>query len=391
MTKRVWHCVLAVGVVAGLLGGGALPPGLGQASPVLVGVVAELTGPGATVGANWRDGVLLAVKEINAHGGILGHPVRTTVLDTETQPPVAAAAMRRIAGDHPFVVMGPVYSSSTLVAMKVLQEASIPEFVGSEDDRVVREGNPYIFLTSYTAGGFMQQFTRWIVTHVRPRRVAIIYSNDAFGKSTEASFVADMKPYGVPIVADVATAVGQADFTGELTRIAQAKADTLFVTSHAPENARIVKQIRTLGLSVRIVGASTLMSSDTLQLAGEALDGAAGIVQEESVAPPFRALAARFKAAYGRDPSHDAIKGYLGMQVAKVVATRVKSLEGRALAAALRGITLTPQDDPGILMPLHYNEDGSLDSEAFSVRVAGGQFTVTGQIPPLHPALFVRR
>lgn len=390
MDKRRWSGILALGAVAALVGGLAAPPGHGQAPPILVGIVAELTGPGATVGANWRDGVLLAVREINARGGILGHPVRTTVLDTETQPPVAAAAMRRVVGEHPFVVMGPVYSSSTLVAMKVLQEAGIPEFVGSEDDRVVREGNPFIFLTSYTAGGFMQQFTRWIVTHVRPRRLAVIYSNDAFGRSTEASFAADMKPYGVPIVADVATAVGQADFTGELTRIAQSGADTLFVTSHAPENARIVKQIRTLGLSIRIVGASTLMSSDTLQLAGSALDGAAGIVQEESVAPPFRALAARFKALYGRDPSHDAIKGYLGMQVAKVAAMRVKSTDGRALAAALHGLTLTPQDDPGILMPLHYGEDGSLDSQAFTVQVVGGQFTVTGQLPPLFPARFRR-
>jgi branched-chain amino acid transport system substrate-binding protein len=386
---RAWtRRVRLISIVVAMCWALSLTPGWGQTNTVLVGIVGEITGPGATVGANWRDGALLSIKDVNAHGGILGRQIRAEVLDTQTQPTVAAAALRRIAAEYPFVVLGPVYSSSTLVAMKVLEDAKIPEFVGSEDDHVIQQDNPYLFMTSYSAGGFMRQLTKWIAAEVKPKTIAIIYSNDAAGKSNEAAFVADINPYGVPIAADIATAVGQTDFTGELTRVSQSGADVLFLTSHEAENARIAEQLKTLGLSLRLVGASTLMSADTLQLAGAAMNGAGGIVQEEAVAPPFHSLGAAFRAAYGRDPSHDAIKAYLAIQIARVVADATKTLDTAAFIHQLHGMTMQPAKYPSIPVPIHVGPDGSFDSPAYPIQVQDGRFVVTGQFPPLNPGAF---
>ena len=70
------------------------PPALAQ-SPVKLAIVAEITGGGAPSGTMWRDGVILAVEDINRKVGILGRPLETFVMDTQTDPPTSVAVMRR--------------------------------------------------------------------------------------------------------------------------------------------------------------------------------------------------------------------------------------------------------------------------------------------------------
>jgi branched-chain amino acid transport system substrate-binding protein len=64
------------------------------AEPVTMAIVAELSGAGASSGTNWEKGVLLAVEDINASGGILGRKIETFSLDTKTEAPVSVAAMK---------------------------------------------------------------------------------------------------------------------------------------------------------------------------------------------------------------------------------------------------------------------------------------------------------
>ena len=64
------------------------PPATAQ-GPVKLAVVAEITGGGAPSGTMWRDGVLLAVEDINKKGGILGRPLESFVMDTQTDPPTS--------------------------------------------------------------------------------------------------------------------------------------------------------------------------------------------------------------------------------------------------------------------------------------------------------------
>src|SRR5438093_8659591 len=77
-------------------------------------IVAEITGGGAPSGTMWRDGVILAVEDINKKGGILGRKLETVVMDTQSDPPSSVAVMRRAVSEHPFAVMGSVYSASTV-------------------------------------------------------------------------------------------------------------------------------------------------------------------------------------------------------------------------------------------------------------------------------------
>lgn len=109
---------------------------------VKLGMVAELSGAGAPAGTNWRDGVKIAVEEINAAGGILKKKVEVTDYDTQTDPQVSRAMVQKAIDAGAFAILGTVYSGSTLVNMLVAQQNSTPQFVGSEAPTVVQKGNP---------------------------------------------------------------------------------------------------------------------------------------------------------------------------------------------------------------------------------------------------------
>src|SRR5947208_8287805 len=115
-------------------------PLLAQSPPVKIFGLVELSGTGATSGTNFNDGVKLAVKEINAAGGILGRKIEYMASDTQSQPQIAKALAVKAVDDGAYVVMGPVFSGSILVSMAETKRAGIPNFTGGEAAAITQQG-----------------------------------------------------------------------------------------------------------------------------------------------------------------------------------------------------------------------------------------------------------
>ena len=114
-----------------LLGLAVAQPLLAQNPPIKIAGLVELSGTGATSGTNFNDGAKLAVKEINAAGGILGRKIEYTSSDTQSQPPVCQGARdQKAIDDGAYVVMGPVFSGSIMVSMAETQARRDPQFHG---------------------------------------------------------------------------------------------------------------------------------------------------------------------------------------------------------------------------------------------------------------------
>ena len=101
-----------------------------QQGPVEIVGLVELSGTGATAGTNFDNGVKLAVKEINAAGGLLGRKIAYTSMDTQSQPNVAKGLAQKAVDQGAYVVMGPVFSGSIIVSMAETKKAEIPNFTG---------------------------------------------------------------------------------------------------------------------------------------------------------------------------------------------------------------------------------------------------------------------
>ena len=134
----------------------------------IVGLV-ELSGTGATAGTNFDNGVKLAVKEINAAGGILGRKIQYTSMDTQSAPQTAKALAQKAVDEKAYVVMGPVFSGSFIVSMAETKRAEIPNFTGGEAANITQQGNPYVFRTSFTQSTAMPSSRNISRTPSRPR------------------------------------------------------------------------------------------------------------------------------------------------------------------------------------------------------------------------------
>ncbi|HEX2332623.1 MAG TPA: ABC transporter substrate-binding protein, partial [Burkholderiales bacterium] len=94
--------------------------------------VVELSGTGTTAGTNFKNGVELAAKEINAAGGILGRKIVLENADTQSNPAIAKALTTKAIDNEAYVVMGPVFSGSIVVSMLETRRAEVPNFTGGE-------------------------------------------------------------------------------------------------------------------------------------------------------------------------------------------------------------------------------------------------------------------
>ncbi|MGE0313655.1 MAG: ABC transporter substrate-binding protein [Lautropia sp.] len=356
----------------------------GQSSPIPIAGIAELSGPGATAGTNFNNGVKLAVKEINAGGGLLGRPIAYTATDTQTQPGVAKALAAKAIDDGVPLVIGPVYSGSILVSMGETRRAGIPNVVGGEAAAITQQGNPYVFRCSFTQAAAMPKVVRYFVETLGAKSVAVVFVNNDFGKGGRDVITKALGEAGIKVAADLSTDQGQVDFSSTVLKAKQVNADALFVYLNEEESARLLKELRKHGYDKPIVGETTLANDKVIELAGDAANGVVAHVglTADAPNPTVKAFAQKYQAEFGMKPDHNAMKGYTGMHAAKAIYDRVGKLDPKAFAVAMKGARIAVKDYPGVLFDVRYDDKGDLDRESFFVKVVGGKAEVTQVLKP---------
>jgi len=263
-----------------------------------------------------------------------------------------------------------VYSSSTVANMEVARQAGIPQISGSESVLVVQKGNPNIFLTSFSQQVGFAKLVKWLVEDLKADKIALIYVNNAFGRGGREMFLKFLKDRGKSVVADISTEVQQADFTPELTRVRASGATHVMIYNHEEENARMMIQIRKLGISVETVG-DNLCAQTTIEAGGEALNGAKCHVPMTALSPVpgMVAVGRKFQEKYGRVPDHNAFKAYIGTHLVKAAAERVGALDQARIRDCLHNNLFAAAEEPGLLMDMYMDDKGDADRGSFIVEV----------------------
>ncbi len=354
--------------------------GLAQAQDIKIANIVELSGPGTTAGTLFKNGVELAVKEINAAGGILGRRISVTNEDTQTNPGVAKGLTQKAVDNDVFAIFGPVYSGSIMVSMAESRRGEVPNFTGGEAAAVTQQGNPYVFRTAFGQSISFPKLATFIRS--KAKTVAVIYVNNDFGKGGRDTLTKLLEGSGTRIVADISTDAGQVDFSAAVLRAKQTDADAIFVYTNEEESARALRELRKQGVRKLIIGETTLTGQKVIELAGEAANGAQAHVGLTIDAPQIRAFGAKYKAEYKSDSDHNGIKGYTGVYVLKAAIEKAGRLDRKATAAALRNSCFSAKQHPGILMDVCFDDKGDLDRESFLVEVKNGRAEVIATLPP---------
>ena len=371
------HATFKFLALAGLLALG----GLAQAQAIKIANIVELSGPGTTSGTFFDNGVKLAVKEINAAGGILGKQIDLTSEDTQTNPGVAKGLTQKAVDNNVFAIFGPVYSGSIMVSMAESKRAKVPNFTGGEGAAVTQQGNPYVFRTSFGQSVSFPKVARYIIQ--KSKNLVVIYVNNDFGKGGRDTIRQLLDGSPTKIVADISTDQGQVDFSAAVLQAKRSNADAMFAYVNEEESARLLRELRKQGWDKPIIGETTLTGQKVIELAGDAANGAMAHVGLTVEAPQLKGFGDKYKAAYNSVPDHNGVKGYMGMYTLKAAIDRVGKLDREAVAAALRNTCYDAKANPGILMSVCYDDKGDLDRESFMVQVKAGRDEVVETLPPL--------
>ncbi len=358
-----------------------------QQGPVPIVGLVELSGTGATAGTNFDNGVKLAVKEINAAGGILGRKIEYTSMDTQSAPQTAKALAQKAVDQGAYVVMGPVFSGSFIVSMAETKRAEIPNFTGGEAANITQQGNPYVFRTSFTQSTAMPKLARYIKNDVKAKTIAIVWVNNDFGKGGRDSMTKALEADGIKVVADISTDPGQVDFSSAVLKVKQSNADAVFVYTNEEESARALRELKKQGYDKPIIGETTLTGQKVIELAGEAANGAVAHVglTVDAPQPAIKSFDEKFQKEYKYKSDHNGMKGYSGMYIVKAITEKNGKFDSKAFAKAMHGATLLAKDTPGILLDVHFDDNGDLDRESFLVKVVNGKQQVMSTLPPVKP------
>jgi branched-chain amino acid transport system substrate-binding protein len=373
--------LLAAGLAAGLASSA-----LAQSGDTLkIPGVLELSGGGAISGTNFRDGALLAIDDINAAGGVLGKKLVLETVDTASDPGKARAAVQRALDDKPVVIFGPVFSGSVNATLPMTNEAQVPQIIGGEAANITSQGSKYIFRTSFGQNVSMPKIANYLRDGAKVKNLAIVYVNNDFGKGGRNAIMKELESRGIKVVADLSIEAGQADFAADVVKVKGANADAVFVYLNEEESARFLIEAKKQGLDKPLIGETTLLGQKVIDLAKDAANGVKGHVglTIDAPVPAVAEFAKKFEAKYKYKSDHNGMKGYFAAFMLKAAAEKAGKLEPVAIAAALHGLTISPDKTPGIMIEATWDDAGEIDRISYLAEVKDGKQVITATLPKL--------
>ncbi|MEW6081053.1 MAG: ABC transporter substrate-binding protein [Bacillota bacterium] len=345
--------VLVVTLLASLAGCGQPQPAPeeeeGEEEPVAtesikIGIIAPMTGETPTFGASTRDGVLLAVEEYNAKGGVLGRQIEWVLEDDKGDAVEAANAGRKLVNqDKVVAIIGSVYSVCSLAIAPIAQEAKIPMISPtSTNERVTLTGD-YIFRACFIdpfQGFVMAKFS---TENLQAKTAAVLYDieND-YTKGLAEEFKKHLENMGGTVVAFETHASGDQDFRAQLTKIKAAEPEVLFLPQYYQTAALQAKQVREMGWDVQMLGADGWDSPDLISIAGDAIEGGyhANHYSPDSDTPVAQAFLKAYNDKYGKTPDALAALAYDAALILFEAIEKAGSTEGSAIRDAMAATDL---------------------------------------------------
>ncbi len=315
---------------------------------IKVGVYVDLTGQTSSFGQSTKNGIELAVEEINNAGGINGKKIELIVEDDQGRPEQAKTVVSKLINqDKVRALLGEVASTNSLAAAPVAQEAKIPMITPSSTNPKVTEVGDYISRVCFIdpfQGSVMAKFA----ANTLKAKTAAIFGdvNSDYSKGLTQFFEEEFTKLGGKVVAKEAYTQTDPDFKGQLTKIRNLKPDVIYIPGYYGQVGIIAKQARELDMNMPLLGGDGWDSPELWKLGGAALKNTyiSNHYSAENPAPEIQNFVKAYKAKFNVEPDSLAALAY---DAAKVLADAIKRAGGTD-SAKLRDAINSTKNFPGV-------------------------------------------
>ena len=247
---------------------------------ILIGAFGPTTGPAAYIGLGGRDGMQMAIKEINAAGGINGRKLRVIFEDDGHSPTKALGAVKKLIDqDKVFMVFCAAGSNATVGAIDYIKEQKRIMYVSfASAPAVTWPFNRYLFRGSTTeVPRYGELYSEYIADGLKAKKVAIMNGREEYPKNEGNALASQLKDgYGVDVVARAEFNIGDKDFTPQLLDIRKAAPDVIAFFGNPAEASIALRQAREFGLKQQFFVGATMVDANFINVAKANAEGASG-------------------------------------------------------------------------------------------------------------------
>lgn len=285
-----------------------------NSNEIILGSYSSNTGATASFGTLQRDGISMAIEEINAAGGINGKKIKHINYDNKSDNEETLAVVNRlISQDNVVAVIGEATSGKSKIGAQVAQQNKVVMLSPSATNPEVTKVGNYIFRACFIDPFQGYVMSKFASENLKAKKAAIlrdIKSDYSVGLSDV--FAVEFKKMGGEIVTDISYQEGDIDFKSQLTAIKAKNPDVIFVPGYYNEIALLAKQLKDLGMKQILLGGDGWSSPELYKIAKDAMNGHyfSNHYTTESSDPKTTEFVKKFKAKYNQDADVMAALGY---------------------------------------------------------------------------------
>ena len=333
----------------------ATPDTQDESQEISVGLVLPLTGHLASAGELMKQGLDLALDEINnAHPS--GPKFKFIVEDdTSTSEGAVNAFNKLIHQDGLSVIIGPASSSATQAAFPVAQENQVVAISPTSGARGLSAIGDFVFRIPLTTDVVVPKGITATHTKLGYQRVATMYDEtDGFSTDRDTALREAFTANGIEVLTTEIFQSGDTDFSAQLTRIKALEPEVVFVSALPPEKPGILIQANQLGISVPFIVSS--LTRVEVEAAGVAAEGAITFIGWLPTDDTTRnqTFIQNYRVAFGMEPTPFAAASYASVYILAEAIKNAQSTDSTAVRDALANI----KDFDTILGKFSFNADG---------------------------------
>jgi branched-chain amino acid transport system substrate-binding protein len=316
-------------------------PSAATKDPLTVALLPPSSGPLAEFGSSAVNAWTLAAKEVNAKGGVDGHPVKLVTLQTDGSPAAAVRAARKATTqDKAKFISGVVTSGENAALAPQLASMGAVDIVGmSKDDSLTGSAcSPNLYRTTISSQMDVTA-TSGILSTLPAKRWAIVGSDILTGHSAADSFTKAAKASGKQVVSTQFPALGTTDFGSAITKVLSSGADGLYLFASGADGVAFVNQAKQFKLFNKIktvVGFSTF-SEPTFKPMGKSIVGFYNNLNYSwnFDNPKNKAFAAAYEQQFREKPAFIPAENYIAAQFLFEAVRKAKSVDIAKVKAAM--------------------------------------------------------
>lgn len=290
---------------------------------IVIGSHQDLSGPVASLGGPLRDGMVLAVEDINAAGGIHGRRLRLVVEDTSFDPKKAVLATQKLlTQDKVFAMVAPLGTAPTQASMPLILERGVPLlFPGTPADFTYTPFDRLKFALSSPYGEQVRAQVKWAYEKLGKRRFGVLYQDDETGQNVLRATEEQLKAHGLSLIERASYKRGAIDYSSQIARLKAANLDVLILGTIVRETAAAKMEARKQGWPVDMMVNVAGTNSAVFTIAGaETMEGLYGQSQflplDSAEQPPAaKGVIERYKARFGKNPEDGIVFGYTSVML----------------------------------------------------------------------------